>query len=364
MRELSSAEQWFSGLTLLTLMVLVAAIVLVATNHTVGRNARRAFLGNFIALTLIVAADWINIVFAHGMPQMRLFQIVSTSLTFAVAPVLPVIIANTIFPERYTRFVLFVLAGYAVFELTNIFCPLVFSVDGANTYARGPFYWVYMSSYCISSVYLTVESIKASTTYQTTSTISVVTILLCMLGGVAIQIANPAVRMSWPAVVIAVVLYFQFYTEMTLRTDALTMLLNRHGYEEFLEHPQLPCTVVLIDVDHFKQVNDTYGHEYGDVALRTLAQIVRKCFKSVGLCYRIGGDEFAVVITGRNDDIEMLLAKCQSAVDAVRAEDAQLPGISTGYALARVDSDVHDAIKRADSAMYTHKRARKANATA
>lgn len=362
MLERTSAEQWFTGLTLFTLMVLAAAIVLVTTNHTVGRNARSAFLGNLIALTLIVAADWINIVAAHGISEMRTFQIVSTSFTFAVAPILPVIIANTIFPERYARVVLVVLAIHAVFELCNIFYPLVFSVDATNAYSRGSLYWVYMCSYCISSVYLTVESIKASTTYQAASTVSVVTILLCMLGGVAIQFSNPGLRMSWPAVVIAVVLYFQFYTEMTLRTDALTMLLNRHGYEEFLAHPPLPCTIVLIDVDNFKQVNDTYGHAYGDVALRTLARVVRKRFGNAGLCYRIGGDEFAVIVTKKDDDIESLIATLYNAVSAERAADAQLPGISVGFARADAGSSIRDIIKQADSAMYENKRARKARA--
>ena len=359
--DLVPMMQSFSGLTLLTLMFSAAAIVLVATNHTVDRSARHAFLCNLVVLTLIAIADWINIVPAHGIESMRTFHLVSMSLTFAVAPVLPVIIANTIFPERNARIVFFILAGYALFELSNIFFPTVFVVDASNNYARGPLYWVYMSSYFVSSVYLTIESIKASTTYQAASTISVVAILLCMLGGVAIQIVNPALRMSWPAAIMAVVLYFQFYTEMTLRTDALTMLLNRHGYEEFLDHPSLPCIVVLVDVDDFKHVNDTYGHEYGDVALHTIAQSIRKSFGNSGLCYRIGGDEFAVIVTKESANMESLIKKLDRTVAKARDADTRLPGVSVGYAEAPTNTDVHEAINKADSSMYANKRAKKSH---
>lgn len=61
-----------------------------------------------------------------------------------------------------------------------------------------------------------------------------------------------------------VVLFFQLYADMVLRTDSLTGLLNRHAYGEFLADPPLPRAVVLIDVNNFKRVSDTYGHPFGD----------------------------------------------------------------------------------------------------
>lgn len=361
MDSMAAILKGFTGLTALTLMYVAASTIVVATNHSVARSARNAFLATLVAIFFIALIDWINYAPARGVPEMRLFHVVSTSLSFAVAPILPVIIANTIFPERYARWVFLVLGVHFVFELANIFVPLTFMVDANNIYARGPAYLVYMSSYCISSVYLVVESIKSSRVYQGASTVAVVAILVCMMGGVAIQVAMPSVRTSWPAVAMAVTLYFQYYSEMVLRSDALTMLLNRHAYKEFLERPTLPCMVVLLDVDSFKRVNDQYGHEYGDVALRTLAQIVRRTFGSVGRCYRSGGDEYVVVLTRQFDAIDSLVSQIYESIAKAQESDPQLPSMSCGYAVATSDGcdDIHAVIEEADKNMYAAKRDRK-----
>lgn len=365
MGELTAILQGYTGVCALVLMYASASLILVATNHTVDRSARHVFLWTLVTLALILIADWINFVVGRNVGELRPFHLVSMSLTFAIAPVLPVLISNTIFPERYAKWVLIVLSVHAIFEFGNIFYPLAFTVDEANIYSRAPLYWVYMSSYCISSVYLVVGSIKASRVYQAASTAAVIAILVCMMGGVAIQIALPSVRMSWPAVIMAVSLYFQYYAEMVMRSDALTMLLNRHTYEEFLCCPTLPCTVVLLDVDNFKSVNDQYGHEYGDVALRTLAGIVRRVFAKEGYCYRSGGDEYVVILTRkatrRQSEVDRLLAQLERSIDKARADDPRLPGMSAGYAqaVAGDSRDIHDVVEAADKNMYENKRLRK-----
>ncbi len=303
------AAKEFTGLTAVTCVFLIAAFILVAFNRTVERKARNAFLVCLATLFCIALADWFSYITEGKVPELRYVHAVLMALTFAIAPVLPAAIAQTIYPTRSIRWVMIILSIHAVFELISIACGFVFWVDANNIYHRGTFYPVYMAVYSFSSAYLIIETFRAARAYQTAQIAVVFGILICMFTGVIIQIFDSTVRMTWPATSMAVVLFFQFYSDMVLRTDALTKLLNRRSYEEALAHPSLPCIAVVIDIDDFKSVNDIYGHAYGDKCLIQTARLIRHSLGNAGLCFRTGGDEFAVIVTKRLDEIEALCSE-------------------------------------------------------
>ena len=360
MSALIESHQEFTGFTIVTVLFLAAGGVLVASNRTVGQSARNVFLFSTVALSCIAAIDWFDYVLAAQLPATRMIHIVSMAFTFMVAPAIPVMIANTIFPERHVRWVTIVLVAQALLEVATIFGGFVFWVDESNVYHRGPLYVVYMATYILSAVYLSVQSIRAGRLYQSANMLSILAILLCMGVGVGIQVWNSSVRTTWTAVAMAVLLYFLFYVEMVLRTDALTKLLNRHSYDEFLKRPPLPCAVVLVDLDNFKYVNDTFGHAYGDECLQVLSGAIRKAYGACGLCYRTGGDEFCVVVTKRLDEVASMGEALQDLVAKEQAKDERIPGVSVGYARADEGcADIKDVINAADEHMYEAKRARK-----
>ncbi len=354
----------FTGLTIITILFLLASSILVASNRTVDRSARTVFLVSDLALCLIAFIDWFDYLCIGSFPNLRFLHAATMGVTFALAPCIPVAISNTIYPERHVRWITFVLGAHALFELGSVFGGYVFWIDASNVYHRGPLYSVYMVAYTASALYLCVESIRAGRTYQSVSTLSLVAILVCMGVGVGIQVLDPHVRTTWPAVSMAVMLYFQFYTEMVLRTDSLTKLLNRHSYDDFLVRPSLPCTIVVIDVNDFKHVNDTYGHAYGDQCLATIANLVRHAFGHSGLCYRTGGDEYLVVVTERQDEVDRMTERLTELVRKEQAHDARIPGISVGCAQAQEECRcLEDVVAVADQRMYEAKRAAKVGRT-
>jgi diguanylate cyclase (GGDEF)-like protein len=163
--------------------------------------------------------------------------------------------------------------------------------------------------------------------------------------------------------VLVITLYFVFYSEMVLRTDALTRLLNRRSYDDFLDRNHAPCAVVLIDVDNFKHVNDTYGHRYGDVCLQTISKLIRRAFGGAALCFRTGGDEFTVMVTKHRDQTEEYVERLHELVDKACSADPRLPTVSAGIARSGADGvDLRAALLQADANMYETKRARKARA--
>jgi diguanylate cyclase (GGDEF)-like protein len=360
---MSDYVQLFTGICALSLLFATASMILVASNRTVDHNARAVFLFCIATVAVITVFDWFDYVVCPTIPQLRGFHVGTMAFTFALAPVLPVAIAHTIFPERYVKWVVVILVLQALLEVATVFGGFVFWVDESNVYHRGPLYAAYMAVYSISALYLSYESIKAGRTYQSVNNLSIACILLFLALGVGVQVINPTIRTTWPTVVLVITLYFVFYAEMVLRTDALTRLLNRRSYEDFLDRTRTPCAVVLIDVDNFKHVNDTYGHRYGDICLQTIAKLIRRAFGGAALCFRTGGDEFTVMVTKHRDQTEEYVERLHELVDKACSADPRLPTVSAGIARSGADGvDLRAALLQADANMYETKRARKARA--
>lgn len=116
--------------------------------------------------------------------------------------------------------------------------------------------------------------------------------------------------------------------------DGLTGLKNRHEIERQLtveceraERYHCELSVMMLDVDHFKQVNDTHGHQVGDEALRVVAEAVRKTIRKTDIAGRYGGEEFLVLVTETSPDDARNLA--QRLNDAIKSAPIPLPGNKT-----------------------------------
>ena len=96
--------------------------------------------------------------------------------------------------------------------------------------------------------------------------------------------------------------------------------------------------LLIIDVDHFKKVNDTYGHAVGDRVLKRVAEILQRSFRSVDIICRIGGDEFVVVMTRANSSMrQLVLNKIQWANDLLQHPKDDLPPVSLSVGVAFSD---------------------------
>ncbi len=138
--------------------------------------------------------------------------------------------------------------------------------------------------------------------------------------------------------------------------DALTGIYNRSGYDFFLQNIDWDSSaLVLFDVDKFKQVNDTYGHEAGDRVLTRVAETLKASFRSQDYVCRIGGDEFAVIMVhARNAPRELICQKTRNINQTLTAPDDDLPAVhvSCGAAYGSSDVDVEQIFRMADAALY------------
>jgi diguanylate cyclase (GGDEF)-like protein len=120
--------------------------------------------------------------------------------------------------------------------------------------------------------------------------------------------------------------------------------------------------LMMIDIDHFKRINDTYGHPVGDIALRHLADLLKHIKRDNEPLYRFGGEEFLLLLQSASPDGAALSA--QRFVDAVRNAPVPIPQnqsvtMTVTLGLARVggDEDLAKAVERADKALFEGKRA-------
>lgn len=146
--------------------------------------------------------------------------------------------------------------------------------------------------------------------------------------------------------------------------DELTGAANRRRLLEELAHqaerpaPATPVSVVFFDLDHFKRVNDTHGHDVGDRVLRVVADVAARVVRDGDLVARLGGEEFVIVAPGSGrDDAVRLAERLRVAIpDAVQAAVGMRTTASFGVTTLRPGDDAIDVLRRADARMYAAKR--------
>jgi diguanylate cyclase (GGDEF)-like protein len=146
-------------------------------------------------------------------------------------------------------------------------------------------------------------------------------------------------------------------------TDPLTGLTNRRGGERLIaneisraKRERKPLSCVLIDLDRFKQVNDTFGHQAGDQLLRDVSQLLRRCIRAYDILVRWGGEEFLLVLPGVDRDFARVLAeRVRVAAEALDTQGLGPVTLSAGVAGFENDYDFAATLKTADRRLYQAK---------
>nr|WP_246427826.1 GGDEF domain-containing protein [Paenibacillus phyllosphaerae] len=148
------------------------------------------------------------------------------------------------------------------------------------------------------------------------------------------------------------------------KTDALTGLYNHRTFQEYLDHLvdqatryPLPIQLAIIDIDHFKSINDSYGHSIGDIILRRVAELIHDAVTVNDIVARYGGEEFAIIFTGKSleetyqmvEDMRLAISQVQHpemngrvATISAGLQDYS-PGLSKSELFAQADKLLYEA---------------------
>lgn len=151
--------------------------------------------------------------------------------------------------------------------------------------------------------------------------------------------------------------------EQLAETDPLTSLVNRRKFHEMLEYEaertlryQFSLALIMCDIDYFKRINDSFGHDVGDEALKIFAKKITKSIREVDIFARWGGEEFMILMPNVNiDNASSVAEKLRELIEMTDIENIDSFTASFGVTDFKASDTINSFIKRADDALYKAK---------
>lgn len=251
--------------------------------------------------------------------------------------------------------------------LTNHFNHFLFVIDSMNLYHRGIgiyihwiISWFYIILATIMSLYMTIH---AKSKFQREEVLPYFYFAIAPIIGSIIQMYYHSAASFQVGITISLLMIFFNYQNNMIQKDPLTGLKNRHVLERYFDRlitPYLsPLSIIMIDVNKFKRINDEYGHLVGDQALQTTATVLNNYFiqnHPSSELYRYGGDEFLIV--HHSLDLQELKKIKQELTQEFQKLDVPYSlTVSIGYSCGNVYSEetIKKVLQEADKNMYKQK---------
>ena len=375
-------------IALISIIVLVVNLLHLQELDLINKSAIKKFrvLAVFIILEIIIDAS-----FTYLEGNLRILPIVLyilKALEFSLNPVLPYLILklfNTRKSNHFIRWIqkfqLLIIFINLILQIISIFRNFMFIIDKNNIYQRTHFTIFYVFSLILSALLMLCAIYAFSKKVQNTNILTLFGLFIMILLSFAIEFICPKSNFDWLCISISFFVIDIYYVDLALRLDPLTQLLNRQIYASLIDRINFSTLVFMIDINYLKKINDTYGHECGDKTLKSVAKCIYEAYGDYGWCFRIGGDEFCVILkpkafqklldkTPRSDIYvisQTLIDNLNKAIEERACKDNTnflQYGVSQGYSIFYSQSEypsiqnntpINQVIKQADEKMYIEK---------
>lgn len=292
-----------------------------------------------------------------------LFALLNSTVTCILASYIDYHIYGSIERIRKRKYYLqpFVLVGLLL--IINFFKPIIFSISADNVYSREPLMILIPIINVLMFVYICYLAYKERNNIQK-EIVSVLLLYTVMPVVVAfVQVMLFGVYIIWPMMASIVILTYIFLETTSTSKDYLTGLLSRNRIDQYLDYLLLSnknFIVVMIDLDDFKFINDTYGHIMGDNVLKLFSETLSSSFKNERYIGRYGGDEFILILEKKSQGQMIKILNGVKRVLNDKYENKELPfniKFSYGYYIRRQNVKIgyDDVIRNADEMMYQNK---------
>lgn len=291
---------YYSAIVFITFIFMVMQLVYLHENATLTRNEKKDL--EVIALLIItgILCESISILLENKGAQYVLVHSWIKCIEFIISPCIPIIYAMIVNRKNITKklksIIILALVINTFCEILSVFYPFVFYVDGKSNYHHGEFYSIYIFSYYFGIIIFIYIMLKSAKKYQSKNIPTLCSMILFLSLGLSIRLINPDIHIDWLVVSMVYSMFIVYYSDFRLKVDQLTSLLNRRSYENYLSKISSPTAIIVLDVNNFKSINDTYGHQCGDAMLKVVSNVILETYSKYGFCYRIGGDEFCIIL--------------------------------------------------------------------
>lgn len=347
---------YYSFIISMIIISMFIMLVVASVEKILPSESKRGFSILFSTVIILAVAEWIGVYIEYADVQWHYISLIRVIVMFSIIPIAPMVVVSSIGEIKYDSIYKVVFVINFILQCLSAKFGFIFYLDENNIYHRGDYYWVYITSYMISTAILFYSMYQLGRTYQSKSNYVLLLIGLLLMLGITIQMLYPHIYYVWLSIAIASVLLYVYFYSLISQMDPLTKLLNRRCYDNQLQYLKRDVVIVYLDVDKFKNVNDEFGHIYGDYCLTTIGQKIRRVYGLYGDCYRIGGDEFCIILDRNLRAVEDLNTKFTDEIMKKKEVDINIPSVSIGYGYyGRNDADITRAIHKADKMMYEGK---------
>lgn len=351
---------------LINIAALFCLIGLLYSHTGLQANRKRPFLAAMILTVMVIFAEVGTIYADYEHLNLRNLNMLSNVLGFSLTPLIPIVI-TLIFDKRILtthRIWLIPSVLNLIAAVASPFWGLFFYIDATNQYMRGDYFYIFITVYVVNFLLLFICTLDTGKKYNYPIMWKLIILSLFTITGTSIQLINPHIYVAWYTVTLALFLYVLVMSEFDSSFDTLSGLYNRSTFNRAVKEmaKTKPLSVIVLDINDFKQVNDTYGHDYGDQVIHTVASVIRDSFSKHYKCYRYGGDEFSIISSEIDpNQIEKQLHVMADKLATFREEGKRLPTVSYGYSIFKGEEKLnfHKVLNEADEQMYAFKKKHK-----
>lgn len=346
----------YTAIVFLSVFTLVITAVDAMTNRLISQKNKAAIVFVSLFIGIAIFSEWIGVKTNGADVSLIWLHKGAKLVEFCTAPLISVSAAIAYGEVKRPRAIAAILTAHALFEFLALFNNWVFSVDAENIYHREGLYWIYIITFVMSIIYSFVCMVQGNKKYQARFS-SVLILILCFLAtGIGIQMFHSEIRVDFMCVAIGNLLLYNYYGTVMNQVDMTTRLLNRRCYERKIETIKTSAYILIFDINKFKQINDTYGHAEGDRCLGLVARQIYSVYGKNGFCYRIGGDEFCVIMYKQLNMLDKLNLEFENDVVQLQKGGLKLSGVSVGYSYYdKNKKNIQEVIEKADEMMYRNK---------
>ncbi len=346
---------YYTALLLVTASIILAAIIVIYNVEVLEKLNRNIFILSYVILLFVCAFEWLATYLEKNNSDLNYIATISMSFVLFLAPSIAALLAWGI-NDKKSKFISHLVGTIVALNFmvgfSGLFSKAIFFYDNQSVYHRGEYFYIHLIMALISGFSLFINTFRLGVKYQNKNNYILVLDFMIFLGALLVQFTLNGIWILWPSTAIAIALVYIYFCSLVNQVDVLTGILNRKCFESQIYDIKSNAILLIIDVNKFKEINDTEGHVVGDYCLVEIAKAIKSVYGNSGYCYRIGGDEFSVILYKNLDSLENLNLKLKNKLTKEKYL-YELPSISIGYSYYYPDkSSIQKVIEEADGMMY------------
>lgn len=358
-------------INILVCIFLTVVLYLVSTNNSKANYKNRIYIYMVIISLMLLLIEITSIVIIEKkISNLALFNKIINIISFGFSPLLAYLgVLHEDIELKKNKKIMIPLLINIIICMLNFKYDLVFSLTPNNEYKRS---FLFIMPTIVGSFYFIVFFrilFRKRKEYRRNNLKVLVLILSIPMIGLVIQILYSQYVILWSSAGMALIIFYLFNRENEFKYDSLTGAYNRYALEVYASNKLFKnknITLIYIDVNDFKKINDTYGHNEGDLVLKRLVKVLYDSIDIKDIIVRIGGDEFMIITKLCKEEEVCNLVKQINRNISLSTElnfKEYTVTISCGYKTFDLTNDrnrnIDRLINRVDGLMYAEKKSSK-----